>query len=200
MIVPDVPVPGRCELEVRAPLSFRRDSCDLHHLCKESRSGRPDHVDLSRAPKGSAMSRRVTAAVLVAGALALGGAACSDDDESSSETEVCSAFSQVIRAVDDIQDVEVHDEGAEALLVSVEQLGSTLAQLGREVSDALQPAVEQLQDDLGTVEDTLNDIGDQPTDAQLDQVEDEIETAVASARAAVSAAGDDLPDCNLTLD
>jgi hypothetical protein len=82
----------------------------------------------------------------------------------------------------------------------VEQLGSTLAQLSREVSDALQPTVEQFQDDLGTVEDTLNDIGDQPTDAQLDQVEDEIETAVASARAAVSAAGDDLPDCNLTLD
>jgi gas vesicle protein len=147
------------------------------------------------------MRRRATVAALLVGALALGGAACSDDDnESSSENQVCSAFAQVVSSIEDIQDVNVHDEGTQALLVSVQQLNSTLAQLGREVSDALKPAVEQFQDDLGTVEDTLEEVGDQPTDAQLDQVESEVTTAVASARAAVSSAGDNVPDCNLTLD
>jgi gas vesicle protein len=148
------------------------------------------------------MRRRATVAALLVGALALGGAACSgdDDNESSGENQVCSAFAQVVSSIEDIQDVNVHDEGTQALLVSVQQLNSTLAQLGREVSDALQPAVEQFQDDLGTVEDTLEEAGDQPTDAQLDQVESEVQTAVESARTAVSSAGDNVPDCNLTLD
>ena len=147
------------------------------------------------------MRTRTAAAAMLVSALAIGGVACSSDDtESKGTNEVCSAFAQVVNSLEGIQDVNVHDEGTQALAVSIQQLGSTLAQLAGEVSDALKPAVQELQTDVSTINETIDGLGSQPTDAQLNDLESQIKTAGASAKTAVSSANTELPDCNLTLD
>jgi hypothetical protein len=98
--------------------------------------------------------------------LALGLAACSDDDSSddavSAEEQVCEDWAQLESSVTALRDVDVVADGTDALRSAVDGVSTAVDELGDSAGDQVGDEVDALGtavDDLG---DELRGIGDDP--------------------------------------
>jgi len=90
----------------------------------------------------------------VVAVLLIAGAACSDD-----VSPACEAQQQLQSSVEDLRDIDVLDDGLDALRADVDAVADDLATFRAEVSQELEPDVDAVQAAVDQVRSTLEGSG-----------------------------------------
>ena len=133
---------------------------------------------------------RAVCNIALAGAVALGAAACSDDDQSAQE-RYCEAGASLESSVNALLNVDVIAEGANGVESAVDAVKDDADELGDSATDAAADEADALDDALSDLGDALGAAGDDLTSDNAAAVVDAI-SAVQSAATGVYAT---LSDC-----
>jgi outer membrane murein-binding lipoprotein Lpp len=88
-------------------------------------------------------------------ALLLAGAACGDEDASSA----CEARDELESSVEDLRDIDVLDDGLDALRADVDAVGDDLATFRAEAGDELGPQIDAVRGSIDQIRSTLDSGG-----------------------------------------
>ena len=88
-------------------------------------------------------------------ALLLAGAACSDDGASS----VCEARDELENSVEELRDINVLDDGLDALRSDLDTVAGNLATFRAEAGDELEPQIDAVRDAIDQVRSTVDSSG-----------------------------------------
>jgi outer membrane murein-binding lipoprotein Lpp len=88
-------------------------------------------------------------------ALLLAGAACGDEDASSA----CEARDELESSVEDLRDIDVLDDGLDALRADVDAVGDDLATFRAEAGDELEPQIDAVRGSIDQIRSTLDSGG-----------------------------------------
>lgn len=92
-------------------------------------------------------------------ALLLVGAACSDDEAS----PVCEARDQLESSVEQLRDIDVLDDGLDALRADLDAVGDDLAAFRAEAGDELEPQIDAVRGSIDQITSTV-DAGGAPAE------------------------------------
>jgi CHASE3 domain sensor protein len=91
-------------------------------------------------------------------------AACGDDDDSSSADQttttqdVCAQAEDLQSSITDLSDIDVSEEGTNALDAAVDNIEQDVRDLASTVSDDLQPQVDDLESSLSSLKDAVANV------------------------------------------
>jgi hypothetical protein len=129
--------------------------------------------------------------IALAGAVALGMAACSDDDDQSAQEKYCEAGASLESSVNALLNVDVVAEGANGVEAAADTVKNDADELSDSASDAAADDVDALEDALSSLGDALSDAGDDLTSDNASAVV----AAVGAVQTAASAVYATLSDC-----
>jgi gas vesicle protein len=92
-------------------------------------------------------------------------AACGDDDDASSDQttttqDACAQAEDLQGSITDLSDIDVSEEGTNALEDAVNNIEQEVRELASSVSDELQPQVDDLESSLSSLQDAIANVGD----------------------------------------
>ena len=131
------------------------------------------YVTTSLRVRPSTFGRAVLNIVL-ADAVALGAAACSDDDDKSAQERYCEAGASLESSVNALSNVDVIAEGANGMETAVDAVEDDANELRDSATDAAADEVDALNDALGDLGDALGAAGDDLTSDNATAVVDAI--------------------------
>jgi hypothetical protein len=96
-------------------------------------------------------------------------AACGDDDDGggtsgsdeASQEDACAQAEDLRNSITDLSDVDVSEEGTNALDAAIDEIEQNANDLASTVSDDLEPEVDALESALGSLKDAIANIGDE---------------------------------------
>ena len=150
------------------------------------------YVTTSLRVRPSTFGRAVRNLVL-AGAVALGAAACSDDDDKSAQERYCEAGVSLESSVNALSNVDVIAEGANGVETAVDAVEDDVNELRDSATDAAADEVDALNDALGDLGDALGAAGDDLTSDNATAVVDAIGALQTAANGVYATLSDCLP-------
>jgi hypothetical protein len=127
---------------------------------------------------------------IVAAALLLGAAGCGDDDDDDTAAR-CDARDQLSSSVQDLEDVDVVDDGTDALRTAFDAVVDDVGQLADAVGDDLQDDVDAVEGEIDDIRTTIGSIGDQSVAGVAETLRDELGELSDATSTLVDEAGQD---------
>ena len=142
--------------------------------------------------------RHLVAVVGLAG-VALGGVACSSDDDGSSSTTpsaTCTDLQRVQDDVDALVDTDVVQDGTDALQEDLDQLRDSLSDLADSASGDVEAESDDLRSSVDQLSSILDGAGGQPVTSTLGQAADQLRAISSDLASLLTAARDELSSCD----
>jgi hypothetical protein len=115
------------------------------------------------------MSRaRVLGAVLVLAGVTVGG--CSSGSSGSSEASLCPSADALRSSIGNLRDVQVVQDGTEAVRQAAAQVGDDVDRLANSAGDKFSGQVSGVQTDVANLSAAIHSLGDAPSTASLSAV------------------------------
>jgi hypothetical protein len=146
-------------------------------------------------------SPRRTLAVLAVALAAVSGVSCSSDDDASSSattaaSATCTDLQRVQDDVDALTDVNIVQDGTDALESNLDDLQDSASDLADSATGDLKTQADALRSSVDELSSIADDAGDQPVTSTLSQISDQLRTIGSDLTNLLDSADENLSNCD----